>query len=1149
MKNRQMPLGGALLVLVLSTATLGWWLWKQPEKSTEPEKPEWVSDSSRSTPHEDHLAQNTNSHHHHPHRSASQTQSAIDAFENYLARYFNADPATRDQLTEEGVTLAQRRRPELKSLIQEDPQAALAKAIPYELRRQLPSAIIEHLETPVSDYASYDLITYDLFVNDSGHDHTHEDTLMRLASIEESRYKVFTYGRRLNVTTKERLSLHGMAIDEVLAMGEYPVRPLSQVERQDWGFSSPRVVAVGNDYYQLTDEAALNRLLHLLRQDEETLGPRPGRLHWELRRDEVEGVSLLLSEDAIGLPEEFDFTELESPYTEGAKTMLYIRARFSDEEADHEPIDLDTLKERQAGAEAFWYENSYGKSSLTTTFTDTITLPYSASYYVDHGLGAMGPLFEDALPLAKMAGQDKNQDWDADNYDFYTMITTGQHFPFGGIANLGGRRSYLNGAGASWGGTASHEFGHNLGLSHANYWYTDSTSPIGRDSIPGGYAGDEEGDEWVEYGHSFSVMGSTVPELEEGEGHYTTGAKVKLNWLVASDGDWVSVNQSTATPIRLYRHDVKSEDFSDMLTGVVRAIKIDLDSGDYAATDKRRYWLSYRRRPAFGVEEGAWWPPYGVAGDWLPYGLQVDWQREEYGWDGSILLDMTPYSRDSPFIPIQSNSDNRDKQDAVLVIGRTYSDKIADIHITPIAYGGENPNEWIEVLINIGTQEQNTDPEITSFTASSTAVERGEMVDFSVEAEDPDGDTLYYAWTFEDGDPQTYWPGNIVESWSDHWEIIDEDGHGRGTVDPDSSMVVESLNSNKASKSWRENNVETVRVTVSDGKGGSDSKAIYVIVGQPNRPFAIRGRVIAGGFPVQGARVSVPGRQAWTDGDGNYALFHLGRYSLRFWPAAADEKLLRAEKAGMRFEPLFVNPVLSSKDADTLGRDWVAMGDGPVSGSLQLAVTPYETEIKLRSQIEYRALAWDASGKRIEAKPTWSANRGGPISQSGLFTPTQAGGLFRIIATQGLSQAHANVEVTANPFDYFMLDYPGIAVEDRGHDADPDGDGRTNLVEYAMGGTPDVSEAYSNLLTWFRLDKFDKDASWRSYVRYQRRKDAALYGLRYELQLSTDLSDWWTLDDTWRVTSVDEIFEEVSTSPRSWYIPRVFYRMKIYLDE
>ena len=50
-------------------------------------------------------------------------------------------------------------------------------------------------------------------------------------------------------------------------------------------------------------------------------------------------------------------------------------------------------------------------------------------------------------------------------------------------------------------------------------------------------------------------------------------------------------------------------------------------------------------------------------------------------------------------------------------------------------------------------------------------------------------------------------------------------------------------------------------------------------------------------------------RQAWTDGDGNYAVFNVGRYSLRFFPPVGDEKPLRAQKAGMRFEPLFANPV------------------------------------------------------------------------------------------------------------------------------------------------------------------------------------------------------------------------------------------------
>ncbi len=1032
-----------------------------------------------------------------------------------MARYFNAGPEERDQLIEEGVTLAQRRRSELKALIQVDPEAALATAIPYDLRRELPSAILEHLETPVSDYASYDLLVYCL-----GPDHS-EGGYERMAAIEESRYEVFTYGRRLNVTTKERLSLHGMAIDEILAMGEDPIRVLSEAERLDRGFSSPRVVAVGNDYYEWADAAALNRLRQLLRQDEGALGPRPGPVQWELRRGEVEGISLLSMEDTSDWLDRNELLILHSPLTEGSKTMLYIRARFSDQEADHEPIDLNTLKERQAGCEAFWHENSYGKSSLTTTFTDTIKLPNSASYYAGLESDRLKTLLEDAQPLARAEGRDKGQDWNEANYDFVTLITTGGEFGYGGKAYVGAPGCHFNGAGASRVRTASHEFGHNLGLRHANYWFTDSTSPIGRDSIPDGHVGDEEGDEWIEYGHRLSVMSGQrgSGDLNGGRGHYTTGEKVKLDWLVSGDRDWVSINQTTATPIRLYRQDVESEDFTDRIRGVARAIKIDVDSGDYAASDKRRYWLSYRRLPT-----------NGVADHWLPYGLQVDWQRETYGKDGSIQLDMTPYTRDDPLEEVETRVDNSDKEDAVVVIGRTYSDEVADIHFTPIAQGGENPNEWIDVLVNIGTQEENTDPDITSFTASSTVVERGEVVDFLVDAEDADGETLYYTWTFGDY-----------------------------------SMVVDSLNSKRASKSWNDNDVFTVRVTVSDGKGGSDAKEIHVEVGGVSDLLAIKGRVIAGGFPVQGARINI-GReeQAWTDGDGLYVL-----------PSISErENRLTAAKMGTKFDPLFANPVLLPEDDDALGRDWVAIGHGPASGSLQLAVTPYETEVPLHSQIEFRALAWDAAGERIEPDPVWSVSRGGTISESGLFTATEVGGPFWIRATKGSSEAHALIGVLDRQltnFELFMDDFPTIALEDRVYDADPDGDHRSNLAEYALGGAPDVSDTYYPLSLQYEL--VYEAGDWYAEFRFPRRQDAALRGLRYEFQVSHDLSP-----DSWKnpgytvldILPIDEIFEEVrlridqpvisGNSLHGVFTPflgggssvrkiRMFGRVKIYLDE
>ncbi len=521
---------------------------------------------------------------------ARSSTGVIEEFEEWMGRFLPAESSGRGQLIEEGVAIAGRRRQEMKRLIQEDPETALALAVPYQFRREFPPEITGQLETPVSNFAQFQLVVY---CSEPGHaeDGHAESEYVRMAKFGGNRYEVHTFGLRFNVTTKDLLSIHGIAIDEVLAMADDPIRVLSELERADRGFDADIAVSVGGNVYGASDEEAVRRLRTTLEEDEGSLGPLPGAGYRALQREEVDGVSLLFPVEPDEKINFADLSELQSSdHTLGPKTMLYIRARFSDQGPDFEPIDLATLNEQQALCEAFWFENSYGKSSLTTTFTDTITLPESA-----HESG----FFEAALPLVKAAGEAKGEDWDSENYDFYTMITNLGGLNYRGIAEVGGRLSHLDTPEATHVKTASHEFGHNLGLWHANYWETDSTSPIGRDSIPFGYVGDEEGNEWDEAGHNFSVMSyeKGAGDMNEGRAHYTTGEKVKLDWLVAEDGDWVSVDQTTATPIRLYRHDVESDDFGAMLTGMARAIQINMDSGDYAATDKRRYWLSYRRPP------------------------------------------------------------------------------------------------------------------------------------------------------------------------------------------------------------------------------------------------------------------------------------------------------------------------------------------------------------------------------------------------------------------------------------------------------------------------------------------------------------------------------------------------------------------------
>jgi hypothetical protein len=204
---------------------------------------------------------------------------------------------------------------------------------------------------------------------------------------------------------------------------------------------------------------------------------------------------------------------------------------------------------------------------------------------------------------------------------------------------------------------------------------------------------------------------------------------------------------------------------------------------------------------------------------------------------------------------------------------------VADIHFTPVGQGGSNPNEWIDVVVNVGTASGNTAPEINSYTASAMQVGTGVSVNFTAAATDGDGDPVHYSWTFGDN-----------------------------------SLVVGSLNSTTATKSWSAAGYYPVQVTASDAKGGVDTREIIVQVGTPADAYSITGRVLHGGMPVAGARVNVGSSfQTWTESDGTYVLAGL----------PTGTHTVTAAKMGLTFTPQFVNPVaLTSLGA--FGKDFHA---------------------------------------------------------------------------------------------------------------------------------------------------------------------------------------------------------------------------------
>ncbi len=138
------------------------------------------------------------------------------------------------------------------------------------------------------------------------------------------------------------------------------------------------------------------------------------------------------------------------------------------------------------------------------------------------------------------------------------------------------------------------------------------------------------------------------------------------------------------------------------------------------------------------------------------------------------MLDMTPYSQDDPS-GASWTDDNTDKLDGALVVGRTYDDAAAGIHITPIATGNNGANEeFIDVVVNLGRFAANSPPVISIFSASANQAEAGQTVSFSVTASDANGDALAYAWNFDDG--QVWTPSGLNSPTASR----DGFGHERG---------------------------------------------------------------------------------------------------------------------------------------------------------------------------------------------------------------------------------------------------------------------------------------------------------------------------------------------------------------------------------
>lgn len=792
------------------------------------------------------------------------------------------------------VTLAKARSATLLQLMRQAPQRVLDHALSYELRRKLPPELAGQVDTLVSGEGVLRAI---IARNDEG------SAALKACVLELNGATYLAHlgpRRRANLArlVNKPIPVWGIAVDGQMAVSDDPARLLSPAELQDHLASLATTPAATASAGAPTTpgSAPAPTPAGAVPADKSTPRPAPGiagpvappesakvfgldlnpnacpitsqpitttkaaaqvgtRIVYLCHSGHIVAVNerLVLAEtdpslagDTGGGEVATDLPIAASSWSQGTKTALMIRVRFKDQydsNNTYEPQTVSSCESTMAGTHTFFQDNSWQTMGLVgilnpdkkTDVTPVYTLPQTAQWYSDNDTsGYAYNVLSDARAIAANPSRGGNtsdplyhpanaslQAYSYSTYNLEIVRYNGGPGSFSGQAYVGGRGCWMK---SSSTGVMAHELGHNLGLWHANYWSVSTEDPIG----PGSNS---------EYGDSFDTMGAA----SAGSNYFNTNFKNILDWL--PDNNVIATDRSGV--YRIYRQDTPSSDPTKAY-----ALRIRKDSD-------RDYWGEYRQRftsyPAF------------------MNGLGLRWDRWAKSESGSHLLDLTPGTPDG-------------KNDSPVVIGKTFSDRTASIHITPLRKGGADPYQWIDVAVNLGDFPSNQPPTI-ALSASATATGTAGPITFNALASDPDGDDLAYAWDIDFvNTADRKLPGNVTS----------------------------------VTHSWATPGQYVVRCTVSDMKGGSASDSVLVTIGSPTTVFTIAGRVLdSGGQPVAGVRVH--NGLTGTSYRGDYT-DSLGRYRITNLPAGSYS--LAAAQPGATIAPAnFANP--QSVGPDRADRDFL----------------------------------------------------------------------------------------------------------------------------------------------------------------------------------------------------------------------------------
>ncbi|MDF1859690.1 MAG: hypothetical protein P1U87_05710 [Verrucomicrobiales bacterium] len=625
-------------------------------------------------------------------------QDPFTEFTAWMSRYL-ASGENREALVDAGIPIVQARAARMKELMQSDPESALAESVSISERKAMPEEIRAYLEEPFSVRGSLDVFplcndleSHGLNPEPSSEGHRRQGGRIELSDSRGNQLDGYVFGTREGPLSRDAISVQGIRLEGIAALREEMFTPVPS-----------RDLADARLRYTLGETGIQRDFL-----TGQAIGTEPVVALSGGQLFAFANVANLRKVNAAA-------ARLERKIGMENGSQLIFASRLT---LGHEPLDLDAVEEEGDVMEAIASDTTRSAIVILVDFSDKVGTPINAttlqtrfdgevhdqvasmSFHQTGIAATVDPrVFRMPQPTTYYNGTDGGSKKNGDlfnhaiaaanaaglvtsGYNHRCVIFKGIGMGYCGLATVGGNKIWLPCYGSK---VIVHELGHNFGLLHASFWSSSSQDPVD----PSGSS--------TEYGDNTSIMGGGGVT----SGHFHVQGKRKLGWL--NSGSQYTINDSDSSQVvRIFRFD--HEDTA--AANAKRAIRVQKGIDEF-------YWLGYRQRFT------------GSSFQNYQKGIQIHW--EQTGKSKAWLVDTIP---------------GGSKNDSGVALGKTYSDFVADVHITPLKRGGSSPDQWIEVEVNVGEFPGNQPPEGTLNLPERYAV--NEAVPIGSSMSDPDEDTLAY---------------------------------------------------------------------------------------------------------------------------------------------------------------------------------------------------------------------------------------------------------------------------------------------------------------------------------------------------------------------------------------------------------------------